>query len=189
MVIKLDYFLQVRVEALIQSHAGILLGCAAMQKEREKGGAYMYISPMHEQPALAGDKEEQILLEQIAQNSQLIVQTEQKRLLLSKIQLGLTAFLAGCVLLALLLWGPGLHRALQRADQVFDNLESLSSQLAEADISGLLAGIDQLAQIDQSSLKAMEKAAELLEKIDADRLNEAISDLQKAMAPLAKLFG
>ncbi len=149
----------------------------------------MYISPMHEQPALAGDKEEQILLEQIAQNSQLIVQTEQKRLLLSKIQLGLTAFLAGCVLLALLLWGPGLHRALQRADQVFDNLESLSSQLAEADISGLLAGIDQLAQIDQSSLKAMEKAAELLEKIDADRLNEAISDLQKAMAPLAKLFG
>lgn len=149
----------------------------------------MYISPMHEQPALAGDKEEQILLEQIAQNSQLIVQTEQKRLLLSKIQLGLTAFLAGCVLLALLLWGPGLHRALQRADQVFDNLESLSSQLAEADISGLLAGIDQLAQIDQSSLKAMEKAAELLEKIDADRLNAAISDLQKAMAPLAKLFG
>ncbi len=91
--------------------------------------------------------------------------------------------------MALLLWGPGLHRALQRADQVFDNLESLSSQLAEADISGLLAGIDQLAQIDQSSLKAMEKAAELLEKIDADRLNEAISDLQKAMAPLAKLFG
>lgn len=149
----------------------------------------MYMSPMHDSPSLASDKEESILLEQIAKNSQLAVQTAEKRLFLSKIQLGLTAFLAICALVALLLWGPGLHRTLKRADQVFDGLESLSTQLADADLAGLLADIDRLAQVDQSSLEAIEKAAQLLEKIDADRLNEAISDMQKAMGPLAKLFG
>ncbi len=149
----------------------------------------MYITPMHNDPPLTGGKEESFLLEQIAQNSQTAAEAAHKRLFLSKIQLGLTAFLAVCALLALLLWGPGLHRTLKKADRIFDNLDSLSAQLADADLSGLLADIDQLAQMDQNSLEAIEKAAQLLEKIDADRLNEAIADIQKAMAPLAKLFG
>lgn len=149
----------------------------------------MYITPMHDEAPLTGGKEEGFLLEQIAQNSQIAAEAAQKRLFFSKIQLGLTAFLAVCVLLAMLLWGPGLHRTLKKADRVFDNLDSLSAQLADADLPGLLANIDRLTRVDQSSLEAMEKAAQLLEKIDADRLNEAIADLQKAMGPLAKLFG
>ena len=113
----------------------------------------MYITPMHNDPPLTGGKEESFLLEQIAQNSQTAAEAAHKRLFLSKIQLGLTAFLAVCALLALLLWGPGLHRTLKKADRIFDNLDSLSAQLADADLSGLLADIDQLAQIDRKSTR------------------------------------
>ena len=90
---------------------------------------------------------------------------------------------------AFLLWGPRLHRSLQNADHAFDSLEMVASQLVQADIPALLSDMDQLAAKGKDSLEAMEKAAEVLEKIDMDQLNRAIADLQKAVSPLAKLFG
>ena len=149
----------------------------------------MSVKPITDSLPLSCTGEETILLKQIAQNTQSAAQAARQQLLLSKIRLGLTGFLTALVLLAFLLWGPRLHRSLQNADHAFDSLEMVASQLVQADIPALLSDMDQLAAKGKDSLEAMEKAAEVLEKIDMDQLNRAIADLQKAVSPLAKLFG
>ena len=149
----------------------------------------MSVKPITDSLQLSCKGEETILLKQIAQNTQSAAQAARQQLLLSKIRLGLTGFLTALVLLAFLLWGPRLHRSLQNADHAFDSLEMVASQLVQADIPALLSDMDQLAAKGKDSLEAMEKAAEVLEKIDMDQLNRAIADLQKAVSPLAKLFG
>ena len=55
---------------------------------------------------------------------------------------------------------------MQNADHAFDSLEMVASQLVQADIPALLSDMDQLAAKGKDSLEAMEKAAEVLEKID-----------------------
>ncbi|MDD3193730.1 MAG: hypothetical protein PHE47_07780 [Oscillospiraceae bacterium] len=141
-------------------------------------------------PAQTSDKEtEATLLEQIVQNTQLAALAAQKQLLFSKIALGLTGFLTAFVLFVLLLWGPKLHHTLQNAERTFENLSAVADELAQADIPSLIVNMDQLTAKGQDSLAAIQRAAEVLEKIDMDQLNEAISDLQKAVSPLAKLFG
>ena len=141
----------------------------------------MSVKPITDSLPLSCKGEETILLKQIAQNAQSAAQAARQQLLLSKIRLGLTGFLTALVLLAFLLWGPRLHRSLQNADHAFDSLDMVASQMVQADIPSLLA--------DMYQLEAREKAAEVLEKIDMDQLNRAIADLQKAVSPLAKLFG
>lgn len=149
----------------------------------------MSVKPISDSLPISCEREEIILLKQIAQNTEIAAQSAQKQLLFSKIRLGLTGFLTSLALFALLLGGPKRYRSLQNADRTFSSLETVSSQLVQADIPALLADVDQLAAKGEESLEAIQKASEVLEKIDMDRLNQAIADLQKAVSPLAKLFG
>ena len=149
----------------------------------------MSVKPITNSLPISYEGEGLPLLKQIAQDTHIAAQAAQRQLLFSKIRLGLTAFLTALMLFAFLLWGPKLHRTLQNADRAFDGLEAVSSQLAQADIPSLLASMDQLAREGRSSLKAIQKTAEVLENIDMDQLNQAIADPQKAVSPLAKLFG
>ena len=148
---------------------------------------------MYEKPGAvlsALDSEQAIqLLQRIDANTQKAVLASQKRLFYTKIQLSLLAVGTAAILCFLLLVGPGLYRSSRNADQALENLQSITAELAQADIPALMAEMDALAKQGQDSLDAIEKAAEVLEKLDIDTLNQAVSDLQKAASPLARLFG
>ena len=105
----------------------------------------MSVKPISDSLPISCEREEIILLKQIAQNTEIAAQSAQKQLLFSKIRLGLTGFLTSLALFALLLGGPKLYRSLQNADRTFSSLETVSSQLVQADIPALLADVDQLA--------------------------------------------
>lgn len=66
-----------------------------------------------------------------------------------------------------------------KAEQAIDTMNTLSAELSAVDWEGLAASMKELAETGQATLA----------QLDIDGLNKAVSDLQKAVAPLAKLFG
>lgn len=68
---------------------------------------------------------------------------------------------------------------------VVNNLENITTDLAELDIQGVMDDVDSLVLTSEAS---MQEAAQKIEDIDIKSLNKAIADLQSVVAPLAKLF-
>lgn len=67
-----------------------------------------------------------------------------------------------------------------------NNLETITTQLASADIEGLFKEVDNLVLESQSSIAdAMNK----INAIDFEGLNDAITDLGDVIQPLADFFG
>ncbi|HKM22234.1 MAG TPA: hypothetical protein VJZ01_09350 [Lachnospiraceae bacterium] len=75
---------------------------------------------------------------------------------------------------------------MKQASGVLTNLDSVTAELAEADITGMLDDVDSLVV---SSEESMADALQKIEDIDIDTLNSAIKDLESVVKPLAKLFG
>lgn len=71
-----------------------------------------------------------------------------------------------------------------QAESVLTNLETVTDELAKADLEGLVTDVDALVS---TSHQGLEGAMEKLESIDMDKLNRAIEDLAKVIEPLAKL--
>jgi len=76
--------------------------------------------------------------------------------------------------------------AITQTSGVIDNLNKVTTDLAEADITGMLNDMDSLVV---SSEENMAVALEKVNEIDIKSLNKAIKDLQAVVSPLAKLFG
>ena len=72
----------------------------------------------------------------------------------------------------------------QQAESVLTNLETVTDELAKADLEGLVTNVDALVSTSQKSL---EGAMEKLDSVDMEKLNRAIEDLAKVIEPLAKL--
>lgn len=75
------------------------------------------------------------------------------------------------------------------APQINRSLESINNitvQLETIDWNTLATNISKLAATGQGSMADISAA---LEKLDIEGLNQAINDLQKAVSPLARLFG
>ena len=72
----------------------------------------------------------------------------------------------------------------QQAESVLTNLETVTDELAKADLEGLVTDVDALVSTSQKSL---EGAMEKLESVDMEKLNRAIEDPAKVIEPLAKL--
>ena len=72
----------------------------------------------------------------------------------------------------------------QQSESVLPNLETVTDELAKADLEGLVTNVDALVSTSQKSL---EGAMEKLESIDMEKLNRAIEDLAKVIEPLANL--
>ncbi|HOO27913.1 MAG TPA: hypothetical protein PLU43_05570, partial [Lachnospiraceae bacterium] len=73
-----------------------------------------------------------------------------------------------------------------QAQTVMDNLEQVTNELSESDISGMLEDVDSLVVSSEENMAA---AAQKIMDIDIDSLNQAIEDLGSVVSPLAKLFG
>jgi hypothetical protein len=76
--------------------------------------------------------------------------------------------------------------AITQTSGVIDNLNKVTTDLADADITGMLNNVDSLVV---SSEENMAVALEKVNEIDIESLNKAIKDLQAVVSPLAKLFG
>lgn len=112
---------------------------------------------------------------------------------LMKSLLGCMGVIAVVVLLTAALLVPRAVSVLSQADGVMrnaqtavENLTEVSQELADADIAGMIQDTRML--VNESSV-GIADTMEKLNRIEFDTLNQAIGDFQKAVAPLAKLFG
>ena len=69
-----------------------------------------------------------------------------------------------------------------QAERVMTNLETVTEELAAADLEGLVTDVDDLVSVSQGGV---EEALEKLNAIDLETLNKAIEDLSKIVGPLA----
>ena len=79
-----------------------------------------------------------------------------------------------------------------RANTVLADLETVTSDLAEADLEEMVGNVNGL--VDQSregvavAKKGVELAVDKINAIDIDTLNQAIKDFSDVVEPLAKFF-
>ena len=104
--------------------------------------------------------------------------------------------IAATACVALLLTGmkilPQLKSTVAQAEIVLDNLEAVTSELAESDVSGMVENMDALVtNVDglvSSSQEGLEQTIQKINTIDFDALNDAIKDLSDVVEPIAKFF-
>ncbi|MDD3244440.1 MAG: hypothetical protein PHD32_12100 [Eubacteriales bacterium] len=108
-----------------------------------------------------------------------------------------TCLVCACILIitsfAALTLGPRIHKLVTQAqglttqlELVMQDLQTVSRELSDADLDGMLRNVDELVKQSQSGIStAMEKVG----AIDIQSLNNAIADLNRIIKPLAGLFG
>ena len=147
------------------------------------------------------NKELTALLEKIEENSRKQARYAKWQCMLSVVAVILCVAVLGCILYLL----PMLNDVAVQAETVMRNIGQVSAQLAQADWQGLISDLEtvsnQMANANlgsiveevnglvQSSQVGLEQTMEKFNSIDFDTLNKAINDLSKVVEPLAKLFG
>ena len=75
---------------------------------------------------------------------------------------------------------------------VLENLESVTTELVSADLTGMVAHMDDLvSNVDglvDVSQDGIENTLKKIEAIDLDTLNKAIQDLSDVLEPIANFF-
>ena len=104
----------------------------------------------------------------------------------------LTAAVFIMLLLVVVRMLPQLQEAVGQAETVLNNLESVTSELANANLTGMVKDIDALvANVDGLVSTSQEGVTEAVGKINAinfEALNDAIKDLSEVIEPIAKFF-
>lgn len=142
------------------------------------------------------------LMEQLEKNSR-------RQLTLARLQCFFTAAIAVCCLLLLsVVWGvipqvTELAGQLQQlavqlqqlavqvqdlgaqAQVVLTNLETVTAELAQADLAAMVGNVDELVV---SSQEGLSQALEKINSMDIEALNQAIDTLSDVIDPLAKFF-
>ena len=87
---------------------------------------------------------------------------------------------------------PQLQEAAVQAETVLSNLESVTTELAQADLSGMVANVDVLVtNVDGlvgTSQTAVEQTMTKINSVDFEALNDAIKDLSAVIEPIANFF-
>ena len=140
------------------------------------------------------------LLERLCAESARQSEYAKKQLRLTRLFAGACAFVLAVVLCVCLPLIPRVGAMLASVDNVMAqaqtvaaNLETVSTQLAATDLSGMLENVDALVLQSQNgitkALKDMEEALKVIESFDIDTLNSSIQDLHNIINPLARLLG
>ena len=122
-------------------------------------------------------------------------ESNRKQVVYARLQFVFTAITAVCCAL-LLLNGmkilPQLQKAAIQAESVLSNLETVTSELAQADLIGMVENVDALVtNVDglvSTSQEGVEQTMAKINAIDFDALNDAIKDLSDVIEPIAKFF-
>lgn len=99
----------------------------------------------------------------------------------------------------ILLVTPQVRDLANRADTLLANLETVTDQLAELDLSAMISNVDSLvSNVDSlvtnadslvsSSQEGVAEALLAIEAIDIETLNKAIADFSAVVEPLAEFF-
>lgn len=80
---------------------------------------------------------------------------------------------------------PQVRAVAGQLEIVLTDLDTVTQELARADLEGMVADVDAFVTTGQS---AVEQAAEKLNIIDFDTMNRAIQDLADVVEPLARFF-
>lgn len=118
-----------------------------------------------------------------------------KQVAYARLQFVFSVIAAICCIL-LLLAGvkilPQLQEAALQAETVLTNLETVTTELAQADLIGMVENVDALVtNVDGlvgTSQEGVEQAMAKINAIDFDALNDAIKDLSDVIEPIAKFF-
>ena len=118
-----------------------------------------------------------------------------KQVAYARLQFVFSGIAAICCIL-LLLAGvnvlPQLQEAALQAETVLTNLESVTTELAQADLIGMVENVDALVtNVDGlvgTSQEGVEQTMAKINAIDFDALNDAIKDLSDVIEPIAKFF-
>ena len=122
----------------------------------------------------------EILLEKIEKHTQ-------QQLLLTKILCGLCACILICMLVLAIFVVNAACQITELADQtkfVMDNLDTVTWELANADIGSMVENMGTLASDSQAIVEA---AMNKLDAINFEALNRAIEDLADIVEPLASI--
>ncbi|MEG1953131.1 MAG: hypothetical protein RR115_02725 [Hydrogenoanaerobacterium sp.] len=141
----------------------------------------------------AAEQNSDTLLQMIAENSEKQVGYAKTQLMLTKL---CTAFLAVLLAVSMVLsafFVPRINKVLTQADAVLTNAKAVSDELSGIDYPALAKRIDELIVTGDigiaKALDDVERALKVIEQFDIKTLNSAISDLNRVVAPIAKLFG
>lgn len=94
--------------------------------------------------------------------------------------------LASIIILAIVVWGAVRINALYSdLQKTMSNIEAVSSELAKADIDGMIRDVEGLVDNSQSGLN---DAIQKIDAIDIDTLNKAIRSLSDVVEPLSEFF-
>lgn len=118
-----------------------------------------------------------------------------KQVAYARLQFVFSVIAAICCIL-LLLAGvkilPQLQEAALQAETVLTNLETVTTELAQADLIGMVENVDALVtNVDGlvgTSQEGVEQTMAKINAIDFDALNDAIQDLSDVIEPIAKFF-
>ena len=118
-----------------------------------------------------------------------------KQVAYARLQFIFSVIAAICCIL-LLLAGvkvlPQLQEAALQAETVLTNLETVTTELAQADLIGMVENVDALVTIVDglvgTSQEGVEQTMAKINAIDFDALNDAIKDLSDVIEPIAKFF-
>ncbi len=87
---------------------------------------------------------------------------------------------------------PKLQTVAQQTDIVLSNLNSVTSELAEVDLTGMIDQISSLVtNVDglvSTSQEGVETTLQKINQIDFEALNKAIKDLSDVIEPIADFF-
>ncbi len=104
---------------------------------------------------------------------------------MSRITAAASVIILGTVLYTASVFIPKVNMTYQNMDLIMEDLQTITSGLAEADINKMIHDVDNLAVRSQENIgRAMEK----LEAIDIDGLNQAIKNLSDVVEPFAEFF-
>lgn len=101
----------------------------------------------------------------------------------------LTAMFSAVILILVLYFSltliPRVHTTLQSVNYMMEDLNAITTELANADLSQMIEDVDHLVV---SSEKTVQDALKTLNSLDIETLNQAIQNLNDAVAPLASFF-
>ena len=80
---------------------------------------------------------------------------------------------------------PKANTTFQNLNLIMEDLDTITSDLAEADLGGMISDIDHLVS---SSEDSVQNALNQLNSIDIDTLNQAINHLNDTVTPFCKFF-
>ena len=80
---------------------------------------------------------------------------------------------------------PQVHTTLQSVNYMMEDLNAITDELAAADLEQMIENVDHLVVSSEANIQ---EALKKLNALDIETLNQAIQNLNDAVAPLASFF-